>query len=139
MKLETLFKHRPVKRDDGVPLAMKLSVFGNAVVVLDGRRCWRDGGMNLQRRLGGQQHARTTPDGHGVLQAIATKHTRPGAHQDDVRGAVDVEGRPDPERWFGIGVRENGASAAALERELEARVTPDSRQGSRLPMSFQFS
>ncbi len=87
--------------------------------------------MNLQRGLGGQQHARTPPDRHVVVQAIARKHSGPGADEDDVCGAVDIEGASDPQRRFRVGVSQHRASAAALERQLEPRVAAHIGGGAR--------
>ena len=101
---------------------MKLAVFGDPIVMLHGGGRRRGGWMNLQRRLGCQQHARTPPDRHVVLQAIARKHSGPGAHQDDVCGAVNVEGASDPQRWLRVSVGQHRASVAALERQLEPGV-----------------
>jgi hypothetical protein len=52
---------------------------------------------------------------------VSPENARSGADDDDVGGALQIEGAPDPERRLGIRVRDHGARAAALENELEPR------------------
>ena len=78
-QIEPLDERRADKRDHGIPLAMQLAVLGDAIVMLNGGRSRSGGWMNLQRGLGGEQHSRTPPDRHVVVQAIASKHSGPGA------------------------------------------------------------
>jgi hypothetical protein len=76
--------------------------------------------MHLQRRLRRQDDARAARDVDGLAQFVAAEDSGSGTDQDQIRGSIHVDRGTDAERRLGVAVREDGAFAAPLERQLEA-------------------
>src|SRR5471032_320832 len=77
--------------------------------------------MDLQRSLRREDDARAAAHVNRLTQRVAGENARPRADDDDVGGAIEIEGAADAERRLGIRGRDHGARAAALEDEIEPR------------------
>ena len=83
--------------------------------------------MGLQRSLRGEDDACAGADVDRLREPIAAEDTGAAAGEDHVCRGVEIESPPDSKRRLGVGVREHGAAAPPLERELETRRATDRR------------
>ena len=113
-------------------MAVQLGVFSDLVLVMHDGWPWRISWVDLQRRLRCEHDPRTRADYHSLVQAVAGEHARTGADENEVGRAdvaFDVERTADAQRRLHVCVRQDCATGATLECEIESRLpSNDSRR-----------